>query len=208
MSFHIIQFEDWDRREYFEHYYSFVPCTYSMSVKLDITNIKHSKRKLYPSMLYLISKVINDHREFRMSFDEKGRLGYFDKMHPSYTVFHKGTETFSNLWTEYSEDFDTFYRAYQQDCEAFGSVGHFLAKPNMPANCFTVSMIPWTTFEAFHLNLQKGYHYLFPIFTMGTYVLENGRYKLPFIMQVHHAVCDGFHTCRFINELQELIDRF
>ena len=29
---------------------------------------------------------------------------------------------------------------------------------------------------------------------------------LPLAIQVHHAVCDGFHICRFVNELQELIN--
>lgn len=66
-------------------------------------------------------------------------------------------------------------------------------------------MIPWTTFEGFNLNLQKGYEYLLPIFTMGKYYEENNRYWLPLAVQVHHGVCDGFHVCRFINELQELL---
>lgn len=30
-------------------------------------------------------------------------------------------------------------------------------------------------------------------------------YWIPLSIQVHHAVCDGFHVCRFINELQELL---
>ncbi len=34
---------------------------------------------------------------------------------------------------------------------------------------------------------------------------ENGKYLLPLAIQVHHAVCDGFHVCRFVNELQECL---
>ena len=34
MKFTVIDKENWDRKEYFEHYFSGVPCTYSMSVKL------------------------------------------------------------------------------------------------------------------------------------------------------------------------------
>ena len=78
--------------------------------------------------------------------------------------------------------------------------------PGVPENIFTVSMIPWTTFEGFNLNLQKGYNYLLPIFTLGKYFQEKGRTLLPLAIQVHHAVCDGFHICRFINELQGLIN--
>ena len=82
-----------------------------------------------------------------------------------------------------------------------------LAKPNPPENTFPVSMIPWTSFEGFNLNLQNGYDYLLPIFTFGKYYEDGGKYYIPLSIQVHHAVCDGFHVCRFINELQELLNK-
>ena len=37
-----------------------------------------------------------------------------------------------------------------------------MAKPNMPENAFTVSMIPWTSFDGFNLNV-KSFDYLIPI---------------------------------------------
>lgn len=101
---------------------------------------------------------------------------------------------------------EEFSRAYENDMQKYGNKHDMIAKPNAPENVFTVSMIPWSTFEGFNLNLQKGYDYLIPIFTMGKYYQENGRTILPLAIQVHHAVCDGFHICRFVNELQELIN--
>lgn len=205
MNFNIINQEAWDRKEYFLHYFSDLPCTYSMTVKLDITKIKTLNLKLYPTMLYYITKVVNNHSEFRTAFDINGNLGIFDEMLPCYTIFNKETETFSNVWTEYSEDYDIFCKSYEEDLKKFGAVKGIVAKPNVPDNTFPVSMIPWTTFEGFNLNLQKGYDYLLPIFTLGKYYEENGRFLLPLAIQVHHSVCDGFHTCRFVNELQELL---
>ena len=67
-------------------------------------------------------------------------------------------------------------------------------------------MLPWAGFEGFNLNLQKGYDFLLPIFTMGRYREEGGRTLLPLAVQVHHAVCDGFHLCRFVNGLQERLE--
>lgn len=40
MLFEKIHMTTWSRKEYFEHYFTNVPCTYSMTVKLDITRIK------------------------------------------------------------------------------------------------------------------------------------------------------------------------
>lgn len=205
MEFRLIDLNTWNRKEYFSHYFENLPCTYSMTVKLDITMIKNSGKKLYPTFLYGLATVVNRHEEFRTAMDEKGQIGIFSKMMPCYTIFHKDTEMFSNIWTEYSSNYAEFCKRYEEDIEHYGSNAGMMAKPNPPVNTFPVSMIPWTTFEGFNLNLQKGYGYLLPIFTFGKYYEENGKYYIPLSVQVHHAVCDGFHTCRFINELQELI---
>lgn len=206
MLFEKLNPDTWDRKEYFEHYYKNVPCTYSMTVKVDITKIREKNVKLYPAMLYGLTTIVNRHREFRTAFNTKGELGIYSEMIPSYTVFHKDTETFSNLWTRYRRDFEEFQKEYDRDLEVYGNRNEMMAKPDAPENCFTVSMIPWASYEGFHLNIQSGYDYLRPIFTMGKYYEEKGRSMLPLSIQVHHAVCDGFHVCRFVNELQELIN--
>lgn len=206
MIFEKINRKHWSRTEYFEHYFSTVPCTYSMTVKLDITPIIAKQIKIYPAMLYYLTTIMNRHPEFRTAINQSGELGIYNEMVPCYTVFHKDTETFSNIWTNYSDDIEEFCAAYEKDILQYGNQHIMTGKPGVPENTFTVSMIPWTTFEGFNLNLQKGYNYLLPIFTLGKYFQEKGRTLLPLAIQVHHAVCDGFHICRFLNELQELIN--
>ena len=204
MDFQLIEQEAWKRKEYFDHYFKHVPCTYSMTVKLDITGLKD--KKLYPTLLYGLATIVNRHEEFRTAMNENGQVGVFSEMMPCYTIFHKDSQTFSNLWTAYTADYTEFCARYREDMERYGNTEGMMAKPNPPENTFPVSMIPWTTFEGFNLNLKNGYDYLLPIFTFGKYQQDNGRYYVPLSVQVHHAVCDGFHTSRFINELQELID--
>lgn len=206
MSFSVIDQKHWDRKEYFEHYYSQVPCTYSVDVKIDITPIRKKNLKLYPAMLYYLTTVINRHAEFRTAINDKGELGIYSEMLPSYTIFHADTETFSNLWTKYDPDFEKFLASYQKDLEKYGSVKGMAPKPDVPPNHFCVSMIPWVTFEGFHLNIKEEYEYLLPIFTMGRFYEKDNKTFLPLSIQVHHAVCDGFHVCRFIRELQDMID--
>ncbi len=205
MDYTIIDPNIWERKEYFEHYLSAVPCTYSMTVKLDITNIRQKGLRLYPTMLYLLTASVNRHEQFRMKFNDHGELLLYANMEPCYTVFHKETKTFSNIWTSFSDDYEMFCRLYEEDVEHYGSIERFMAKPDLPENSFTVSMLPWTTFDAFNLNVSD-FRYLPPIFTIGKFVEDNGRFYLPLAVQVHHAVCDGFHVCCFINDLQSQID--
>ena len=93
MSFKIIDLEKYDRKEHFIHYLNNVPCSYSMTVNIDITDLlkltKERNYKLYPVILYAITKVVNNHIEFRMSLDENDNLGYYINVNTSYTIFHK-----------------------------------------------------------------------------------------------------------------------
>ena len=126
MRFDLIDKESWPRREYFEHYFQGLPCTYSMTVKLDITPILERGYKLYPAMLHTLTAQVNCREEFRTAFNSQGQLGIYSEM--------------------------------------------------------------------------------LPIFTMGRYQKEGGKILMPLAAQVHHGVCDGFHLCRFLRELQERID--
>lgn len=201
-----IQMETWQRREYFEHYSKEIPCTYSLTSTLDIFPIRRSGEKIYPAMIYLITQVINRHEEFRIAVNRNGILGTYNKLHPCYTVFHEDTETFSNIWTKYSTNYADFRRDYEHDTSIYGNIQGINAKPNPPENCFPISMIPWVHFTGFQLNLPKGYHYFLPIFTMGQFYSKKKHILIPISIQVHHAVCDGFHVSRFLNELQEAIN--
>jgi len=102
--------------------------------------------------------------------------------------------------------FSVFYDRYQKDIAKYGSVERFSLKENVPKNIFSVSIIPWTTFTGFNLNVYTDGSYLRPIFTFGKYFGQDGATLLPLSVQVHHAVCDGFHVSRFIDDFQKLVN--
>lgn len=209
MSFNIIDLDNWNRKPYFEHYLNAVRCTYSMTCNIDITNflsiIKSKNIKLYPILIYVIMRVINNNEEFRTCFDENGVLGYWDEMNPSYTIFHEYDNTFSDIWTVYSEDFNKFYKAIKLDMEEYKDLKGLFPKANCPPNSVPISCIPWASFTGFNLNIFQDGRYLLPITTIGKYFNQDNKILLPISLQVHHAVADGYHTTKFINEIQELI---
>lgn len=82
MMFTRIDRETWPRKEYFAHYFTQVPCTYSATFQLDITGLRESGRPLYPTLLHAISTAVNRHQEFRMACNGAGEVGYYDVVHP------------------------------------------------------------------------------------------------------------------------------
>lgn len=210
MKFNVINMDCWGRRPYFEHYLNQVKCTFSMTANIDITalleKIRRKGIKLYPTFIYMITKVVNAHVEFRTCFNEKDEVGYWDRMTPSFTIFHRDDQTFSSIWTEFTDEFHIFYDNYQKDMEQYGDVKGFITKDNVPMNAISISSIPWVQFTGFNLNIMNDGKYLLPIITSGKFFNQEGRTLLPVSLQVHHAVCDGYHVSLFINELQELAD--
>lgn len=129
-------------------------------------------------------------------------------MNPGYTIFNEERKNFSAVWTEFSPDYREFLERYTADVERYRTSAAFAPKPGKPQNCFDVSMLPWAAFTAFNINVYNAGSYLLPIFTMGRKQEREGRILLPLALQVHHAVCDGYHAARFVDRLQQSINEF
>lgn len=207
-EFRTIDLGTWNRAEHFAHYIDRVPCTYSFTVNLDVTGLRASLaaggRRTYPAQLWMLATAVNRFRELRMAFDSEGVLGAWDELHPAYTVFNRETETFSGIWTPYDADFTRFEQAAESDIATYSRATRFFPKDGRPANAFDVSSIPWLEFSAFTLDIPGATRHLAPIITLGRYLERDGATLLPVAIQVHHAVCDGFHAGRFVAALQDL----
>lgn len=211
-TFNLIDINTWPRQFYFEHYYHQVKCTYSFVAHIDISSLLHvcrqNKIKLYPAMLYVISRAVNEVQELRVDMNAKGQLGLWNFISPCYTVFQEDKKTFSNIWTIYDADFAVFHRHYLADIEQYGQGKNFMAKPDEPGNTFPISCIPWIDFTAFNLNIYDDARYLKPIFTIGKYTTQEGKTMLPIAIQCHHAICDGYHAGLLLEHIRTIAASF
>lgn len=77
--FKLIEKDTWKRKPYFDHYFNQIRCTYSITVNIDISKIITFKNKhhtkLYPLLIYALTKAVNNHEEFRTAINDKGELG-------------------------------------------------------------------------------------------------------------------------------------
>ena len=116
-NFNKINLNEWNRSQYFYYFTKMLPTGYSISVNIDITNtynmIKRLGKKFFPAYLYVNSRVISEHEEFRIA-NLDNELGYYEVLHPSYSAFHNDDKTISSMWTEYSSDFEKFYNNYRK----------------------------------------------------------------------------------------------
>ncbi len=199
----------WPRREHFEHYRHRVPCTWAMTVDLDVTALtaalRTSARKSYVAHVWALATVVNRHDEFRMGLTPDGAPAVWDVLHPSFTVLNPERETFANVWTPFDPDFGRFHERAAELLAEHRSATTFFPQGGAPPDTFDVSSLPWTRFTGFTLQIAGGWDHLLPIFTLGRYERRGDRTVLPLALQVHHAAVDGFHAGRFVQELEELV---
>ncbi len=206
-KFHPIDFENWDRKQYFYYFTKMLPTGFSLTVDIDITEtylqMKKENKKFFPAYLYLSSKLITEQQEFRIAKRED-QVGYYEVLHPSYACFHEDDKTMSNLWTEYNSSFRSFYQNYIDDQTRYGSNHGVLAKPvSPPENSFLIGMLPWTQFTSYSPVPYGGASSLFPVLQAGKFFFKNERKMMPLSITVHHATADGYHVGLFLNQFQE-----
>ncbi|WP_078378700.1 type A chloramphenicol O-acetyltransferase [Sutcliffiella halmapala] len=209
MEFHEIDINNWERKEIFNHFLN-QKTSFSITKNIDITELynttKETGYKFYPVFIFLVTRVVNLNKNFRMSFNSDGAFGYWDRLTPLYTIFDQKSELFSAISTNTDEGFKKFYDNYISDAELYNGTGKMFPKTPLPENVVNISMIPWTSFTGFNLNVNNDQNYLLPIVTAGKFTNENHNLFLPLSLQVHHAVCDGYHAALFMNTIQTLAD--
>ena len=202
----------WPRREHFQHYMDNVRCTYSVTVNIDVTALRAALKangvKAYPAQIYMLASTVNRFSEFRMGLSAAGEPGYWDTLHPAFTVFNDDAKTFSSIWTPYDKDFASFYKACAQDIAQYSGSAQFMPKKDAPPNVFDISSLPWLDFTAFNLNIYTAGTHLLPIFSIGKYIEENGKTLMPLAMQLHHAACDGYHAGQFVQALRDMAQQY
>lgn len=97
MNYTKVNLDEWNRGKLFQFYMNKMRIMISLTADVDVTNLKaYSKKKdinFYPLMMWVVSKTINSHDEFKYSWDRDGNLIHWDYLSPSYTDFHSEDES-------------------------------------------------------------------------------------------------------------------
>lgn len=208
MEWRPVDLEKWSRGKLFQTYIDDMRIVMCMTVEIDVSPlldfVRRRNLKFYPTMIWIVGKAVNSREEFRYGWKD-GKLGLWDFVSPYYAHFYAEDEACAKLVTEYSDDLFDFHARFLEDRERFETLRGFDFKA-IPPNTFDVSCLPWIRYKSFDLHVFDEGKYLAPVVTWGKYEREGEKVKMPLTMQIHHAVADGFHLCRFFGDVQTLID--
>ena len=180
---------------------------------MDVTELRKTLKqqglKFFPAYLWLVTRNLNLQPEFKVA-EVDGVLGYYETLTPLYAHFHERDHTFSLMWTEFSPFFSSFYRSYLENQETYGENLGVLSQPMTlpPPNAYTVSALPWVSFNHFAVHSYESKAYYFPSVEAGKFFERDGRIMIPLSITCHHATTDGYHIKTFLESLQQDMDNF
>lgn len=208
MNYKKIALDDYYRKGVFQHFSQDCKCSISITNRMDVTQLyRYSKKtntKFYINFLYVLSKTLNAREDYRLSWLwETQELIAYDKINPTQYIFHEDTETFTIAYTEYDEDYDTFYQNALKDMERAKETREYGLDAKNHPNWFDASCLPWISYESLHIELPDGYLYFNPIVNWGRFTEESGRLFMPVTVRLNHAAADGYLVAMVFRTLEQ-----
>lgn len=213
MNYTIVDKEKYYRKGVYRHFSEDCKCSVSMTARIDVTELykksKATDTKFYLNFLYILCKVLNSREDYRMGYLwQTDTLVCYDKINPVQYVFHDDTETCSIAYSEYYEDYKTFYAKALEDLEKAKQTREYgLDSANHP-NWFDASYISWLSYDSLNIELPDGHLYFAPIINWGKFRKENERLMMPVTVRMNHAVADGYLIAKVFKLLEKEVSEF
>ena len=196
-----IDYENWPRRELFDHFSTCSNPFYSVTYRQDVTALydycKARELPFYLSLVWLCAKTVNAVENFRYTMDD-GRVALLDERIPSFCDLKPGSELFHIVTLPAGDDMTDFCVAAQQKSAAQTA---FLDQTTEGASLIYFSCAPWIDLTGLTNERDFDPDDNIPRITWGKYVEENGRKILGMSLELNHRFLDGYHVGRFAQEL-------
>lgn len=199
--------ETWNRRHLYEFFKDFADPNFNITANLDVTKLygfcKANGISFSLACLFYSLQTANEIREFRLRI-LRDKVIEFDTIHATQTIL-LDDESFSFCYFENSGSLFEFDRAGKASIEKYKKEVSLDTAPGR-LDLIYYSVIPWVSFTSFkHASRLKNSDSV-PRMVFGGMFEENESRKMPFSVEVHHALADGLHVGKFFNLMQQKID--
>jgi len=204
-KYSVINYETWKRKDYCQIYRNAVQPQYCVSFELDVTSFRKLTKErgwsFTMAFIYAVAKCANEIEEFRYRFLD-GEVVLYKSIDTSFTYMDKETELFKVVNVPMQDSIEKYVQLANITAE--NQKAHFTGP--VENDVYQFSALPWVSFT--HIshtdfgNREKAQ----PIFDWGKYFEKDGKWMMPFAVQVHHAFVDGIHIGKLAQRLQKYLD--
>ncbi len=205
--------ETWERKALLEKYADYMFPYINIGAEIDVTGLYHFAKdnglSFYLAMIHTVTKLALQTKNFRYRIID-GKPAYCETITPVFTYLPKGEEQFYLVAQPFEEDIISFCRKGKARAEELAARGeHSLMYGENEVEILYISCIPWIRYTHFIRTIEVGGKDNVPRISWGKYSADgHGRVTMPFSVQVHHALMDGYHVGMYFERLEAETSRW
>jgi chloramphenicol O-acetyltransferase type A len=207
--FREVDINTWERKTTYEFFRDYEDPFFNIAANLDISNLyrfcKENDLAFSIAVLFLSLQTANEIREFRLRIVEEAVVE-FDRVEATQTILNDD-ETFSFCYFPMREDIFQFDRAGKESRTKYKALKTFDVEADR-VDLIYYSAIPWISFTSFKHASRQNNRQTVPRMVFGKIFDEGPRKKMPFSVEVHHALVDGVHVGKYFNLFQTKLDSY
>ena len=205
--FHEVDIDAWERKSTYEFFLDYEDPFFNIAANLDVTRLyrfcKDNDLAYSLAALFLSLQAANEIREFRLRMIDE-RVVEFDRVEATQTILNED-ETFSFCYFPLKDDIYEFDRAGKAAREKYLALKTFDVETDR-FDLIYYSAIPWISFTSFKHASPRNNRQTIPRMVFGKMFDDGPVKKMPFSVEVHHALVDGVHVGKLFNLYQQKID--
>ena len=206
-NYKVIDENNWKRTLHCQIFRNSIEPSYCVTFELDISNflrsVKVRKYSFTLALIFMVSKCANGIEEFRYRFLE-GKIVLYDRINTAFTYMNKDTELFKVVNVEMQDKIEDYVAIATKKAE---SQEEYFTGP-LGNDVFQFSPLPWISYTHVSHTISGKKDKATPLFSWGKFFERDGKWILPFSVQVHHSFVDGIHIGKLAHSLQDYLNSF
>jgi chloramphenicol O-acetyltransferase type A len=201
----ILNISEWNRRSHFEFFANYDNPFFSICSNINVTELltysKRNDKSFFLGALYLSIRSANQVEEFRYRI-ENDQVVIYDQIHPFSTVINE-EKVFNFCEFEYCDSFAEFSKRSKLSIAETNKLVSLNLKQRNDVIHYTT--IPWISLTSITHPRKYDKQASIPKIVFGKYYKDNYRIMLPFSLEVHHGLMDGYHVGMFLETFRQNI---
>lgn len=204
LSGRFLDLDTWSRRSTFEFFRPYALPFFNVCTDVDVTPLVDwcgdTSTSFFAASWFVCLQAANavEPLRYRLRGD---RVWVHDRLHIGTTVL-RPDESFGFCYFEHADDLATFADGVEAELAAFCAGASILGDRADRDDVVHGSVLPWVSFTSVSHARRLPAADSVPKITFGRYTRRDGAIRMPVSIELHHALADGLHAARFLEQLE------
>ena len=204
-----IDIESWERKATFEFFRDYKDPFFNIAANVDVSRLySFCKSREFPfsiAALFCSIAAANEIPEFRLRMIGPKVIEY-DRIEATQTILNDDN-TFSFCYFPWHDTIEGLVEAGRAAREKYGAMKSFDVETGR-LDLIYYSVIPWVAFTSFkHANSGDNRQSV-PRMVFGKMFMQGSTRLMPFSVEAHHCLMDGFHIGKYFERFQDRLNSF